>query len=115
MNPGTYNIRPQRRSDFQLALTIKDSEGDPIDLGNYEVLAQVWDKCRTTKYGDFNVDTTNEATGSVVLTLGYEITESLPNEAYYDVMLVNEESGLRQYYLEGIVRPSQGYTAPEGS
>jgi hypothetical protein len=115
MTPGTYNIRPQRRADFQLALTIKDSDGVVVDLSSYEVLAQVWDKCRNNKYGDFTVDTTDEADGSVVLTLGYEVTEDLPNEAYYDVMLVNEESGLRQYYLEGIVRPSQGYTAPEGS
>jgi hypothetical protein len=113
MNPGTYNIRPQRRADFQLNLTFKTSEGAVIDLTDYEVLAQVWDKCRTVKYGDFTVDTADEAQGNVVLTLGYAITEVLPDEAYYDVMLINETSGLRQYYLEGIVRPSQGYTEPE--
>jgi hypothetical protein len=78
-------------------------------------LAQVWDKCRTTKYGDFFVDTTDEAEGSVVLTLDYLSTELLPNEAYYDVMLVNNATGIRQYYLEGIVRPSEGYTDPGGS
>ena len=115
MNPGTYNIRPQRRADYQLNLTFKTSEGDPIDLSDYEVLAQVWDKCRTTKYGDFTVDTADEAEGNVVLTLGYEVTEVLPTEAYYDVMLISEIDGLRTYYLEGIVRPSQGYTEPEGS
>jgi hypothetical protein len=115
MQPGTYNIRPQRRADFQLNLTFKDGEGDPIDLGDYTVLAQVWDKCRTTKYGDFFVDTTDETEGSVVLTLDFLSTELLPNEAYYDVMLVNNATGIRQYYLEGIVRPSEGYTDPGGS
>lgn len=113
MNPGSYNIRPQRRADFQLNLTFKDSAGVVIDLTNYTVLAQVWDKCRTVKYGDFTVDTTDEVDGNVVLTLGYAITEVLPDEAYYDVMLINDGTGLRQYYLEGIVRPSQGYTEPE--
>lgn len=115
MNPGIYNIRPQRRADFPLNLTFKTSEGDPIDLADYTVLAQVWDKCRTTKYGDFSVDTADEAEGNVVLTLDYITTELLPDEAYYDVMLINDTTGLRQYYLEGIVRPSQGYTEPEES
>jgi hypothetical protein len=115
MNPGTYNIRPQRRADYQLYLTFKDNEGETIDLGDFEILAQVWDKCRTTKYGDFFVDTTDEAEGSVVLTLEYTTTEVLPAEAYYDVMLINNATGIRQYYLEGIVRPSEGYTEPGGS
>ncbi|MFZ9656060.1 MAG: hypothetical protein ACO29V_10455 [Limnohabitans sp.] len=113
MNPGTYNIRPQRRADFQLNLTFKTSEGVPIDLSDFTVLAQVWDKCRTTKYGDFTVDTADEVDGNVILTLGYAITEVLPDEAYYDVMLIDDSSGLRSYYLEGIVRPSEGYTEPE--
>jgi hypothetical protein len=115
MNPGTYNIRPQRRADFQLNLTFKDSEGEVIDLSPYTVLAQVWNKCRTTKYGDFFVDIADEAEGNVILTLDYVSTELLPDEAYYDVMLINDSTGLRQYYLEGIVRPSEGYTEPEES
>jgi len=115
MNPGTYNIRPQRRADYVLTLTFKDTAGDPIDLGNYTVLAQVWDKCRTVKYGDFTVAVDAPLTGTAVLTLDYVTTELLPDEAYYDVMLINDNDGLRQYYLEGIVRPSQGYTEPEGS
>lgn len=115
MNPGTYNIRPQRRADFQLGMTFKDGEGEVIDLRNYTVLAQVWDKCRTIKYGDFSVDTTNEEEGNITLTLDYVTTEQLPKEAYYDVMLINDGTGIRQYYLEGLVRPSEGYTEPEGS
>lgn len=113
MNPGTYNIRPQRRADFVLNLTFKDSDGETINLTDFTVLAQVWDKCRTTKYGDFGVDDAGAAQGNVILVLDYGTTETLPDEAYYDVMLIDETSGLRQYYLEGIVRPSQGYTEPE--
>jgi hypothetical protein len=45
------------------------------------------------------------------MVLGHAITAVLPDEARYDVMVIN--SGLlREYYLEGIVRPSEGYTAP---
>lgn len=111
MNPGTYNIRPQRRADFVLSLVFKDNAGDEINLTGWAVLAQVWDKGRIEKYGDFEVDVIDAAAGAVSLTLPNTITEELPAEARYDVMLVNP-SGLREYYLEGIVRPSEGYTAP---
>jgi len=111
ITPASYNIRPQRRADFPLDLTFKDSTGAAINLTGWTVLAQVWNKERTSKIGDFTVTVTSAANGQVNLKLGYAITVNLPDEAYYDVMLING-SGLREYYLEGIVRPSQGYTTP---
>lgn len=111
MTPGVHNIRPQRRADFTLRIILKDGEGNPVDLTGAEVLAQVWDKKRTTKYGDFTVTITDPTTGGVDLLLGHAITTSLPAEARYDVMVLRA-GGLREYYLEGIVRPSEGYTAP---
>ena len=111
ITPATYNIRPQRRADFPLTVRFKDSEGVAINLVGWNVLAQVWNKDRTTKYGDFEVTVSAPANGEAELLLPYTITAVLPNEARYDVMLINT-SGLREYYLEGIVRPSEGFTAP---
>lgn len=111
MNPGVYNIRPQRRADYPLSLVFKDSSGVAINLSGWQVIAQVWDKTRTTKHADFDVTVTDASAGAVTLLLTYDVTENLPDECRYDVMLING-SGLREYYLEGIVRPSQGYTAP---
>jgi hypothetical protein len=111
ITPASYNIRPQRRADFPLQVQFKDSGGNGINITGWTVLAQVWDKTRTTKYGDFTVTVTSAATGAVKLTLPYSVTATLPDECRYDVMLINT-AGLREYYLEGIVRPSQGYTAP---
>jgi hypothetical protein len=111
VTPAGYNIRPQRRADFQLALAFKDSDGVPIDLTGKTVLAQVWDSKRTSKLGDFTTALTSAATGEVTLTLSHTITAVLPSEARYDVMVV-EPGGFRSYYLEGIVRPSEGYTEP---
>lgn len=111
ITPAQYNIRPQRRADYVLNVQFKDADGVGINLTGWTVLAQVWNKERTTKYGDFTVAVTAAATGQVKLTLPYTVTVSLPEEARYDVMLINA-SGLREYYLEGIVRPSEGYTAP---
>lgn len=112
ITPATYNIRPQRRADFPLTVRFKDSEGATINLTGWDILAQVWSKDRSTKYGDFTVTVDAPATGEAQLLLPYTITEALPTEARYDVMLINGD-GLREYYLEGIVRPSEGYTTPD--
>lgn len=111
--PATYNIRPQRRADYVLNVQFKDAAGTPINLSGWSVYASCWDKERVNKYGDFVVTVTNASTGSVQLKLGYAITAMLPlgGYAHYDVMLVSP-TGLREYYLEGLVRPSEGYTTP---
>lgn len=111
MTPSIYNIRPQRRADFTLQLTLKDPDGVAINLTGSQVLAQVWDKKRTTKYGDFTVTIPTPTNGGIRMVLGHAVTTALPDEARYDVMVINP-SGQRDYYLEGIVRPSEGYTAP---
>lgn len=111
ITPATYNLRVQKRADHPMAVTFKDSSGAAMDLTGYTVLAQVWDKCRTSKLGDWTVTVTSAAAGQVTLKLPYTVTAVLPAEAYYDVMLV-APSGLREYYLEGVIRASEGYTAP---
>lgn len=111
MKPGVYNIRPQRRADYVMNVVFKDSDGVVLNLTGWQVLAQVWNKERTTKYADFIVTVTDAANGAVSLKIPYYTTDDLPDECRYDVMLING-SGLREYYLEGIVRPSPGYTAP---
>lgn len=109
--PARYNIRPQRRADFPLTLRFRDSEGVALNLTGWTVLAQVWQTDRSAKLGDFTVTTTSLATGEVPIKLPYTVTAVLPDECRWDVMLVSP-AGLREYYLEGIVRTSEGYTVP---
>lgn len=110
VSPGIYNISLQRRADWYVTLQFKDSTGAAIDLTGWTVAAQVWNKNRTTKYADFAVDYTDRVAGTVSISLTDTQTESLPDEVYYDVLLTNP-SGLKEYYLEGIIFVSQGYTA----
>jgi hypothetical protein len=110
VEPGTYNISLQRRADYYIALQFKDGSGSPINLTNWTVAAQVWNQNRTTKYADFTVTYTSRATGSVSIALTAAQTATLPDEAFYDVLLTNT-AGLKEYYLEGIVYISEGYTA----
>jgi hypothetical protein len=110
ISPGIYNISLQRRADYSITLQFKDSTDAAINLTGWTVAAQVWNQERTTKYADFTVTYTNLVTGTVAIALTDEQTALFPNEAYYDVLLTNP-SGLKEYYLEGIVYVSEGYTA----
>jgi len=110
ISPGTYNISLQRRADYSIQLQFKDSNDTAINLTGWTAAAQVWNQARTTKYADFTVAYTNRATGTITISLSDDDTTLLPDEAYYDVLLTNA-AGLKEYYLEGIVYVSQGYTA----
>jgi hypothetical protein len=108
--PGTYNISLQRRADYSISLQFKDSTNAAINLTGWTVAAQAWNRARTTKYADFTVTYTNRVTGTVAIALTDDQTATFPDEAYYDVLLTNP-SGLKEYYLEGAIYVSEGYTA----
>jgi len=110
VQPGQYNILLQRRADYSLALQFKDSTGAAINLTSWTALAQAWNRERTTKYADFAITYTNRANGQITIALTDTQTTSFPEECYYDVLLENP-SGLREYYLEGMIYASEGYTA----
>jgi len=110
ISPGQYNFSLQRRADHSITLQFKDSTNAAINLTGWTVAAQVWNQDRSTKYADFTVTYTNRVTGTIAIALTDEQTATLPNEAYYDVLLTNP-AGLKEYYLEGIIYVSEGYTA----
>jgi len=110
VSPGTYDITLQRRADYSVQLQFKDSGGSAINLTGWSVAAQVWDLKRSAKYADFAVTYTNRSTGTITVALTDDQTTLLPDLAYYDVLLTNG-SGLKEYYLEGKMTVSEGYTA----
>nr|BAR36890.1 putative long tail fiber protein [uncultured Mediterranean phage uvMED] len=111
VQPGTYNITLQRRADYSLLLQFKDSSDAVINLTGYTAYAQAWDKARATKYADFSVAYTNRTNGQITISLTDTQTATFIDELYYDVLL-EDGSGSREYYLEGVIFVSQGYTAP---
>ena len=109
--PGKKNFTVQRRADFPLRLTFKDSTGSAINLTGYTVAAQVYDDPRSTKYADFTVTYTNRTGGIVDISLSDTDTANFtPNVLKYDVLLT-DGSGNKEYYLEGTLFVSEGYTA----
>ena len=112
VSPGTYNIIMQRRADYSVQLVFKDSSNNAINLTGYTVYAQCWDEGRNIKYGDFAVTYTDRAAGTIEIALTDAQTATfLANKLSYDVLLENP-SGLREYYLEGVITMSEGYTSP---
>ena len=111
IQPGTYNFTLQRRSDHTIPLLFKDGNDAAINLTGYTVEAQVWEETRTTKYADFAGTYPDRAAGSVSIALTDTQTATFtPDVLKYDVLLINP-SGLKEYYLEGIITVSEGYTA----
>jgi hypothetical protein len=109
--PGKKNFTVQRRADFPLRLTFKDSTGSAINLTGFTVAAQVYDDSRTTKYADFTVAYTNRTGGIVDISLSDTDTANfIPDILKYDVLLT-DGSGNKEYYLEGTLFISEGYTA----
>ena len=111
ITPGTYNMTVQRRSDHSVQLVFKDNNNNAINLTGFTVEAQVWEETRTTKYADFTVTYTNRVTGTIDIALTDTQTAGFtPDVLRYDVLLTNG-AGLKEYYLEGTIFVSEGYTA----
>ena len=110
ITPGTYNMTVQRRSDHSVQLIFKDSSNNAINLTGFTVEAQVWEETRTTKYADFSVAYTDRSAGSVSITLTDTQTATFtPDILKYDVLLI-DAGGSKEYYLEGTIFVSEGYT-----
>lgn len=101
----------QRRADYSLDLQFKDSSDAVIDLTGYTAYAQVWNEGRTTKYADFSVAYTNRTNGQITISLTDTQTSTFIDDLRYDVLL-EDSGGTREYYLEGTITVSQGYTSP---
>ena len=109
--PAIKDFTVDRRADFGLRLTFKDSTGTGINLTGYTVAAQVWEETRTTKYADWAVTYSNRTSGIVDIKLTDEQTATFsPNELKYDVLLT-DGNGDKNYYLQGTLYISEGYTA----
>lgn len=109
IEPGLYNFTLQRASDWSLDLELKDGDNDPISLVGYTVSSQAWDEDRIKKYADISIAYTDRANGKVKLSLTDDQTLLFPDSLKYDVLLQNP-SGLKEYYLEGTITVSEGYT-----
>tara|TARA_Y100001937_G_C7070684_1_gene308215 strand:+ start:557 stop:913 length:357 start_codon:yes stop_codon:yes gene_type:complete len=113
--PAKKNFTVDRRADFGLRLTFKDSTGSAIDLTGYSVAVSCWSVNSETgkrqfKYADFAIQYTNRTNGIIDISLTDTQTATFGiDELQYDVLLT-EPSGSKNYYLEGKLFISEGLT-----
>lgn len=109
MEPATYNITIRTGATYELDLQYKDSNGVAIDMTNYSVAAQLWDRLATAKVADFVLSWTDQATGQFKLTLSAASTQALTDQGQYDV-LITEPGGEKYYILQGKAAIEVGLT-----
>jgi GTPase SAR1 family protein len=112
ISPGTYDMKIQRRSDHSVKATFTDKDtGAAINLTGYTIEGQVWDTARTAKAADITIAYTNRTSGIIDFSLtDTQTTTFTLNEYKYDLLFTNS-AGLKEYWLEGSIYMSEGYTA----
>jgi hypothetical protein len=110
IGPGVYNITLQRHADFSVEIELKDRDNNPLNLIDWNAASQVWDITGTTKYADFEIEYLSRSEGKIKLKLSSSNTANLPLQSEYDLLLVSP-LGVKEYYLEGTITVSEGYTS----
>jgi hypothetical protein len=111
ISPGTYDMTIQRRSDHSISIVLKDSGGSAVNITGYTVASQVWDKQRTVKAADATVTVTNASGGALTWKVtDTQTTKFTADEYRYDILLT-DGSGNKEYWLEGAIYMSEGFTA----
>ena len=110
-NPGTYNLTLQRRADHSFDVNLKDSNGANENLTGKTILSQIWDENRTVKLADATITVTSAVGGNFTWKVTDTQTTSMTDNVYkYDILKI-EANGDREYFIEGRIFMSEGYTA----
>ena len=111
ISPGTYDMTIQRRSDHSVSIVLKDSSAAAVNITGYTVASQIWDKARTVKAANATVTVTNAAGGAFTWKVtDTQTTEFVADEYRYDILLT-DGSGNKEFWLEGAIYMSEGYTS----
>ena len=109
MTPAIYNITIPQNATFELNFQLKGSDGTPLNMAGYEVLAQLWTANKTSKLGEFTINWIDRAIGKFNISLTPENTAAIVMVGFWD-LLVTEPGGNKHYWVRGKVSLSVGYT-----
>lgn len=108
--PGRRDITIPQRATFRERMRLK-ADGAPLNATGYELVAQIWDRRRTTKYADLSVVWIDRAQGLFELVLQYPATTAVVKDGRWDLLVI-EPGGDRYYWLEGNAYLDVGHSAP---
>lgn len=113
--PATYNLRIPQRATFRQEFTL------PFDCTAKTVEGQVWNSRRTKLLLQFTtvwVDRAEEVPdtdpqeykGRFRLEADWELTRLVKDSGVWDLLVIDDQTGERDYYLEGAATLDPGYT-----
>lgn len=110
IKPARRDITIPQRATFRQRMRLK-AAGVPLNATGYQLVAQVWDRRRTTKYADLTVVWLDQAAGLFELVLQYPGTTAVVKDGMWDLLVI-EPGGDRYFWLEGNAYLDQGLSAP---
>jgi len=111
ISPGIYDMTIQRRSDHSVSFQLQDNNLANVNLTGYTVTSQVWDESRANKLADATITITSVANGQFSWKVTDTQSTNFVNNTYrYDILLT-DGSGNKEYWVEGRIFMSEGYTA----
>lgn len=103
------NIYIDQGTTFNMSLNVTDQNGDPKDLTEYTVAAQLRKSYYSSSAVDFTAEVSLPTDGQVTISLTADQTDALKAGRYvYDVEIASVEETLR--IVEGIVVVNPGVT-----
>ena len=74
-------------------------------------MSQIWNESRTTKLADATITVTSASGGDITWSVTDTQTTNMTDNTYrYDILKI-EANGNREYFIEGRIFMSEGYTA----
>lgn len=110
IRPARYDITIPQRATFRKRMRLK-ANGAAVNATGYQLVAQVWDRRRLTKYADLTVVWIDQATGLFELVLQYPGTTAVVKDGCWDLLVIQPD-GDRYFWLEGNAYLDQGLSAP---
>mgnify|MGYP006266866253 FL=1 len=110
IRPARRDITILQRATYRERMRLK-ADGVALNATGYQLVAQVWDRRRLTKYADLTVQWVDQATGLFELVLQYPGTTAVVKDGVWDLLVI-EPGGDRYPWLEGNAYLDPGYSAP---
>ena len=105
-----HDITIPQRGTFRQRMRLK-AGGVAVNATGYQLVAQVWNRQRTTKLADGVITWIDQSNGLFELVIQYPVTRLITQDGQWDLMVI-EPSGDRYYWLEGTAFLDRNYSEP---
>jgi len=91
-------------TDYNVIISVKNSDGTPINLSNYNVKSQMSKSHYSNTVYDLNAAIYDAVLGSISLGLTSTQSDLIPSGRFvYDVEITQTQTGIKKRIIEGII------------